>query len=142
MSRLFAGTTFDKPTPCKSCGKLPADCRCHNLSQKTKMAEKAGGKHNQPTKLDSGLVLTPQNARVPEDQVAKVRLEKRKGNRMATVITGMEHPANDLAAICTELKQKLGVGGSVQGRTVELQGDHTPKVVEYLIGRGLKARAV
>src|SRR6185295_2448839 len=123
MSRLFAGTPFDKPTPCKSCGKLPADCHCHNLPEKRKMSDKPGGKHHAQPKLDSGLVLSPQNARPPEDQVAKIRLEKRKGNRMATVITGMEHPANDLATICTELKQKLGVGGSVQGRTVELQGE-------------------
>jgi translation initiation factor 1 len=61
---------------------------------------------------------------------------------MVTVVAGMEHPANDLPAICTALKQILGVGGSVQGRTIELQGEHGGKVKEYLEGRGLKARVV
>jgi len=95
-----------------------------------------------PQRLDSGLVLTPQNSKAPPDQVAKIRVEKRKGNRMVTVVSGMDHPGNDLPLMCTELKQKLGVGGSVQGRAIELQGEHAEKVREYLEGRGLKARVV
>ncbi len=142
MSRLFSGTPFDRPITCTTCGKRAADCRCLKLPPKASMAERAGGKHHEPNRLDSGLVLTPKNARPPADQVAKIRTEKRKGNRMVTLIAGLEHPANDLPALCTFLKQALGVGGSVQGRTIELQGEHAEKVAGLLEPKGITARVL
>ena len=76
------------------------------------------------------------------DQVARIRTEKRKGIRVVTVITGLEHVGNDLAALCTELKQTLGTGGSVQGRAIELQGDQRDRVAQILeVDKGLKVRA-
>ncbi len=138
MSRLFSGTPFDRPTTCDRCGKPAADCRCLQLPEKKKMAEKPGGKH--AGRLDSGLVLTPQNSTAPADQVAKIRVEKRKGNRAVTIISGLDHPANDLPALCTALKQSLGVGGSVQGRTIELQGEHAEKTSTLLQERQMKTR--
>jgi len=141
MSRLFSGTPFDRPTTCPKCGKAPADCRCLHLPDK-KQTTGTPGKKKGEVRLDSGLVLTPQNSNPPADQVAKVRTEKRKGNRIVTVITGMDHPANDLPGLCTALKQMLGVGGSVQGRSIELQGEHGEKVKDALEQRGLKARMV
>jgi translation initiation factor 1 len=105
-----------------------------NLPAKKKMSAGAN-------KLDSGLVLDHKNAQAPADQVARIRVEKRKGNRMVTVIGGLEHPGNDLAGLCTELKQALGVGGSVQGRTIELQGEHAEKVYQILeVDHGMKVR--
>ena len=99
-----------------------------------------GGGNKGVVRLDSGMVMTPENSVPPKDQVAVVRKEKRKGNRMVTVVAGLEHPGNDLAKLCNELKGMLGVGGSVQGRTVELQGEHLEKVGEVLRGRGVKVR--
>jgi translation initiation factor 1 len=135
MSRLFAGTPFDKSPTCAKCGKLAAACRCLQLPEKKKMS---GG----PKRLDSGLVLTPQNSKAPADQVARIRLEKRKGNRAVTVVSGLDHPANDLPALCTELKQSLGVGGSVQGRTIEVQGEHSEKIAAILEEKRIKTRIV
>jgi translation initiation factor 1 len=143
MSRLFSGTPFDRPISCPKCHQAVADCRCLNLPDKKQTVGTPGKKKpSNPNKLDSGLTLTPQNSNPPADQVSKIRMEKRKGNRVVTVVTGMEHPANDLPALCTELKQTLGVGGSVQGRTIELQGEHGDKVKDFLIEKGLKARVV
>jgi translation initiation factor 1 len=147
MSRLFSGTPFDRPISCPKCHQAVADCRCLNLPDKkqtvgTPGKKKSNASGNSPARLDSGLVLTPANSNPPADQVAKIRIEKRKGNRMVTLVTGMEHPANDLPGLCTELKQKLGVGGSVQGRTLELQGEHGEKVKDFLVEKGLKARVV
>ena len=102
----------------------------------------SGGKAGE-TRLDSGLVLNSRTAQPPADQVARIRTEKRKGNRVATVITGLEHVGNDLAALCTQLKQLLGTGGSVQGRTIELQGDQAEKVAQYLeVDKGFKVRTI
>ena len=140
MSRLFSGTPFDRPTVCDTCGKPPADCRCARLPDKKRMADRPGGKHaGQPR---PGLVLTPQNSNPPADQAAKVRLEKRKGGRAVTVITGLEHPANDLDALCKNLKASLGTGGSVQGRTLEIQGEKTAEVHAHLQAAGFKSRVV
>jgi translation initiation factor 1 len=137
MSRLFSGTPFDKPTPCPKCGLLPSSCRCQNLPPKNQKSKLENRKS-----LDSGLVLTPQNARPPADQLAKIKLEKRKGNRMATVITGLEHPANDLNQLLTFLKSALGAGGSLQGRTIELQGDQTHKLPALLEQQNIPSRTL
>lgn len=134
MSRLFSGTPFDKPATCRHCHQTADKCRCQPLPEKKKMGKRS---ENQ---LSTGLVIDPTTATPPADQVARIRLEKRKGNREATVITGLEHPANDLAKLCTDLKTVLGTGGSVQGRTVELQGDHTAAVEAALQERGMKVR--
>jgi translation initiation factor 1 len=136
MSRLFEGTAFDRPQKCARCGKTMPDCRCLALPEKKKMSHgKSGGQ-----KLDSGLILTPENSTPPNDQVATVRIEKRKGARVVTVLTGLDHPANDLPKLCTELRQAMGVGGSVQDRTIELQGDQQVKVAAILGERGMKVR--
>ena len=137
MSRLFSGTSFDRPPTCNLCHKPKSECRCLNLPEKKKMS--AGQKPQ--TRLDSGLILTPENSKAPADQVASIRVEKRKGDRYVTVIAGLDHPANDLPALCTDLKSTLGVGGSVQDRTIELQGDHQQKVAELLRSKNLKVRA-
>jgi hypothetical protein len=89
MSRLFSGTPFDRPLRCDKCGKPSTDCRCLQLPDKKKMGGKPGGKHRQPNRLDSGLVLTPENSMAPAGQVAKIRTEKRKGSRVVTVIAGL-----------------------------------------------------
>ena len=143
MSRLFSGTPFARPERCPTCGKMPTECRCMQLPQKKKMSGDLDARRGAAgNRLDSGLVLTPENSVAPADQVAKIRVEKRKGGRLVTVISGMEHPANDLSRICTELKQALSVGGSVQGRTVELQGDHAEFVQRWLTERKLRSRIV
>ena len=110
------------------------------LPEKKKMSERKAPVN--PHQLDTGLTLTPENSSPPPDQVAKIKVEKRKGNRIVTVITGMDHPANDLAKLCTELRQALSTGGSVQGRTIELQGEHAPRVLALIVAKGLKGRVV
>lgn len=138
MSRLFSGTKFDQPKRCEKCGLLPEACRCMALPEKKRM----GDRGKQLGALSTGLTLTPDNATPPKDQVARLRVENRKGGREVTVITGLEHPANDLAKLCTELKQAIGIGGSVQGRTVELQGSRVEDVRKQLEQRAYKVRVV
>ncbi len=130
MSRLFSGTSFDRPPICDRCGKPQPECRCLTLPPKKKNT------------LSTGLTLSPETAIPPKDQVARIRIEKRKGNREVTLITGLEHPANDLPKLLTELKSSLGCGGSVQSRNIELQGNHSQKTVAFLEQKSIKARIV
>lgn len=140
MSRLFSGTPFDRPITCPNCGKAVADCRCVTLPVKKKMAERAGGKHHE--KKPAGYELTPENSVPPKDQKAMIRMEKRAGNRVVTVITGLEHPGNDLPKILAGLKSKLGTGGSIHERTMEIQGDQREGLPGLLEGMKIKARVL
>lgn len=142
MSRLFSGTKFDQPDFCHTCNRPKAECTCANviLPEKKRMGERPGGKHAHAPKGE--FELTPQNAIPPKDQVAKIRVERRKGNREVTLITGLEHPANDLAKLLTALKSQLGCGGAVQGRIVELQGDQSARAGEILESQNMKVRVL
>ena len=59
-----------------------------------------------------------------------------KGGKTVTVITGL--PSGQLQPLCKKLKALCGAGGKVRDATVEIQGDHTAKLVETLKGMGFK----
>ncbi len=111
MTRLFAGTEFDRPPTCERCGKLEAECTCPPPAP----------------------VFTP-----PEKQTAKVAVEKRPKGKVATVIRGLKAEANDLPALLTQLKTTCGAGGSINGDVLEIQGDHADRVAKWLAKLGYK----
>ena len=55
----------------------------------------------------------------------------RKGKGM-TVITGVPLHPDGLKDLAKKLKQKCGTGGTVKGRTIEIQGDHRDQLVAEL----------
>jgi len=55
----------------------------------------------------------------------------RKGKGM-TVITGVPLHPDGLKDLAKTLKQKCGTGGTVKGRTIEIQGDHRDLLVKEL----------
>ena len=55
----------------------------------------------------------------------------RKGKGM-TVITGVPLHPEGLKDLAKKLKQKCGTGGTVKGRTIEIQGDHRDLLVAEL----------
>lgn len=140
MSRLFSGTPLDRPITCETCGKPVADCRCLKLPPTHKMSEKRGTGGPKPPA--AGYELSPENSSPPKDQVARIQLEKRKGGREITVITGLDHPGNDLPKLCTQLKTTLGAGGAVQSRTIEIQGDHRQAIAKILTQHAMKIRVL
>jgi translation initiation factor 1 len=141
MSRLFSGTPLDRPIVCDVCGKAVADCRCLKLPPKKKLSEQPGGKHARRPATKT-YELTPENSTPPQDQVARLQLEKRKGGRTVTVLTGLDHPGNDLVKLCAQLKTTLGTGGAVQARTIEIQGDHRAAIAAGLAATGIKTRVL
>ena len=55
----------------------------------------------------------------------------RKGKGM-TVVTGVPLHPEGLKDLAKKLKQKCGTGGTVKGRTIEIQGDHRDLLVAEL----------
>lgn len=82
---------------------------------------------------------------VPELPVQQQNLRvqaSRKGRKgkTVTVITGFQAKPETLEALVKQLKTQCGTGGTVKENTIEIQGDHTQKLVQLLIQLGYKAK--
>ena len=111
---LFDGTKFERPVTCDVCGKPLADCACPRDA--------------------AGKVLPPSK------QTATIRLEKRPGGRVMTLVEGLDPSASDLAALLKTLKSRCAAGGTVTDATIELQGDHRDPATELLTSLGYRTR--
>ena len=67
-------------------------------------------------------------------QEVEVKLEKRRFGKMVTLVTGLE--GVDLKEIAKKLKNKLACGGTIDGKVIELQGNHLMKVRPVLVEAG------
>jgi translation initiation factor 1 len=82
---------------------------------------------------------------VPELPVREQNLRvqaSRKGRKgkTVTVISGFQAKPETLAALLKQLKTQCGTGGTVKEDTIEIQGDHTQKLVQLLVQLGYKAK--
>jgi len=114
MAGLFDGTPLQRPVTCEVCGKPREACRCPRDA--------------------SGAVL------LPGGQTAAVRLEKRPGGKVVTVVEGLDPKASDLDGLLKRLRTRCAAGGTVQDGAIQLQGDHRPSVEEFLRGEGYRVR--
>lgn len=115
MSRLFAGTPWDRPPTCDRCGQLESECACP--------APVAAPKR------------TP-----PETQTARLRVEKRPKGKVVTVVRNLDPDGNDLDALAARLKGRCGAGGTVKDGTIELQGDHLAGAESMLVSLGYRVK--
>ncbi len=77
------------------------------------------------------------------DGVIRVsRQSKGRRGKTVTVITGLPLDAAALDALARELKRRCGVGGTVRGDDVEIQGDQRDQVIAALEQRGWTVRRV
>lgn len=67
-------------------------------------------------------------------QKIRVRSVKRTYGKVVTLVDGFDNV--DIDKIAKDLKRKLACGGTSKNNTIELQGDHTNKVKNVLIGMG------
>ena len=115
MSRLFAGTPWDRPPTCERCGNLEVKCTC--------------------------TVAPPEPVRLPpESQTARLRLEKRPKGKLVTIVADLDPAWNDLEALASMLKSKCGAGGTVKDDWIELQGDKLGAAETALKQLGYKTR--
>jgi translation initiation factor 1 len=113
---IFAGTPWERPPRCERCGELENICRCPALPPLT------------PS-------LVP-----PQQQTARLAIERRKGGRSATVIRGLLTNETDLPSLLTRLKAACGAGGTTKDDLIEIQGQHLEQVRGQLAEMGYKIK--
>ena len=111
--RLFAGTPFDRPPRCERCGELEEDCICPP---------------EPPPRIP------------PEQQTARLAVEKRKKGKLVTVVRGLIAEGNDLPELLTLLKSTCGAGGTLKADVLEIQGNQLDRVREALDKIGYRIR--
>ncbi|HET6325440.1 MAG TPA: translation initiation factor [Planctomycetaceae bacterium] len=100
MTRLFAGTPFDRPPKCEACGELVQACVCP----------------------------PPEPERVPpQRQRVKIAIEKRKRGKVVTALRGLSAEGGT-ADLLSRLKSVCGAGGTFKDGILEIQGDHGDRV--------------
>lgn len=71
-----------------------------------------------------------------EQELIKIKVERRRGRREVTIIEGIDPKLFDLRSIVSELKSKLACGGTAKNGRIELQGDHRYRAKELLVELG------
>jgi translation initiation factor 1 len=65
----------------------------------------------------------------------KVRVEKRRGKTLTIAWGFLTHPT-EMIKLLDLFKKKLGTGGQIVDKQIEVQGDHTDKVKSLLKAEG------
>ena len=75
------------------------------------------------------------------EQTLRVQASRkgRKG-KTVTVISGFQAKPETLAGLLKQLKTQCGTGGTLKDNEIEIQGDHTQKLVQILTQLGYKAK--
>ena len=77
-----------------------------------------------------------------ETQRIIVALEKKKFNKVYTVIEGVDSKEIDMKELIKNLKSQFACGGTIKRGNVELQGDHKQKVKEVLVRLGFAPETI
>ncbi len=73
----------------------------------------------------------------PNDGIVRVGREtKGRRGKGVTIITGLPGSTDAVKQIAKQLKAQCGVGGTVKGRIVEIQGDQRDRLVKILSEKG------
>lgn len=86
----------------------------------------------------------PQAATAAKSQPRLDIVLERKGRagKSATIITGFTIGDDEIAALASKLKSRLGTGGSARGGEILIQGDRRQDVLQFLKSQGYKARII
>lgn len=75
------------------------------------------------------------------DGIVRLHREtKGRGGKAVSVIRGIPLAGEELKALAKALKQKCGVGGSLKGETIEIQGDQRQLLKAELERRGFTVK--
>ena len=78
---------------------------------------------------------------IAQDLEAHFRNKGRAG-KTVTLIRGFEGSTEDLKALAKKLKQAVGVGGSVKGGAIIIQGNYREQLIQILTEMGHKVKRI
>lgn len=74
-------------------------------------------------------------------EILRLRIEKQgRGGKIVTVVEGFTREKRLLDALASELKRKLGCGGSFAGSRICLQGDIRERLRPLLLAKGFSVK--
>jgi translation initiation factor 1 len=71
-----------------------------------------------------------------EQQKAIISTVRRRYGKMVTIVEGIDDTAIDINQLAKILKSACASGGTVKGRTIELQGEHKKRAAQILKKNG------
>ncbi len=77
-----------------------------------------------------------------ESQRITIYIERKKFGKKYTVVDGIDTKEIDIKDIARSLKSKLACGGTTKGGVIELQGEHTQKVMNFLVELGFAPETI
>jgi translation initiation factor 1 len=77
---------------------------------------------------------------IPSGPIRIRRESKGRGGKPVTLISGLPLASEAKAVLAKTLRKQLGVGGSLGGDDILLQGDHRPSVLKLLQKAGYEAK--
>ncbi|MBS3165091.1 stress response translation initiation inhibitor YciH [Candidatus Woesearchaeota archaeon] len=77
-----------------------------------------------------------------ESQRIRVYKEKRKFGKIHTIVEGIDEKEIDLKGVGKKLKSLLACGGTVKNGRIELQGNHSDHVRDFLVKMGFAAETI
>src|SRR5262245_49214434 len=115
LMRLLAGTPYDRPPTCERCGRTEDVCQCPPVP----------------------ILKSPPP---PDKKTVKLAVGKRKKGKVVTVIRGLSARDGDLAELLSTLKNQCGAGGTLDGDSLEIQGNHVERLRTLLGEEGYAVR--
>ncbi len=76
----------------------------------------------------------------PNEQDLRIWLDRKKGNKLVSVVKGFIGNESDLTDLGKSLKQQLGTGGTVKDGEILIQGDHRKKMEAVLKNDGYSVK--
>ena len=65
---------------------------------------------------------------------------KGRGGKPVSIIRGLNLGPSELKRLCQQIKKHCGVGGSISGAELVIQGDQRTKIVSLLEQQGIAAK--
>ena len=73
-------------------------------------------------------------------QQVSISVDERRYGKAVTIVSGFDVPQSTVESLASDLKSSLATGGTVDGDSIELQGDRRDRLPELLADHGYTVR--